>query len=136
MKKIKELFSADMARAVLYRSVTKGVIALVLILLWDRYLNEGYFFLVRDGFLVAALVLFMSAWIHYLRLDGIRINPPKRVEKKERPAWSRRDIADYMDEHIVGWDELDREERIVCSLLSSLLPGLVFLVPALIALML
>ncbi len=136
MKKIKELFSAYMARAVLYRSVAKGAAALALILLWDRYLNEGHFFLVRDGFLVGALVLFMSAWVHYLRLDGIRINPPKRGEKKERPFWNRKDIADYMDEHIVSWDELDKDEQILCSLLSSLLPGLVFLVPALIALVL
>ena len=53
-----------------------------------------------------------------------------------RPSWNRKDIADYMDEHIVSWDELDKDEQILCSLLSSLLPGLVFLVPALIALVL
>ena len=134
MKRIRSLFKSYMIRPTLYRSVTKFAIALAAVLLWDRFLNRGPFTVLRDGGLVAGMVLLAAAWIGYLRLDGIRINHLPKKEQKKKPRRSfGGDIADYMDEHIVSFDELEQDEQMVCGLASSLLAALAFLIPSLIA---
>lgn len=42
-------------------------------------------------------------------------------------------MIDFVDEHIVTFDELDDEQQLACVLASNLFSGLVFLIPALIA---
>ena len=43
IKKIRMIFKKYMIRPMLYQSVTKFAVALVLCLLWDRFLNQdGY----------------------------------------------------------------------------------------------
>lgn len=127
----------DLLRPVLYKTVTKCTIALAGILLWDKFLNGGHLSALRDGGFVAGTVLLAAAWFHYLHLDGLRIIPDnmKKPKKKRRRLFSG-DIMDYADEHITNWDELSDDELSLCGLLSSLLSGILFLVPALIALLL
>lgn len=134
MIKMFSLYKRYMIRPTLYKLVSKSAIILTLLLLWDRYVNKGVLSVWRDGCFVAAFFLFAMAWISYLRLDGIR-NPLPRNEKKKRRRFTG-DIVDYADEHIVSFDELNDDERAACSMGSSLLSGLLFLIPSLFALFL
>lgn len=136
MIKMFSLYKSYMIRPTLYKCVSKSVIMVTLILLWDRYVNHGVLAVWRDGCFSAALFLFALAWVSYLQLDGVR--NPLRGNAKEKKKTRRHtgDIADYADEHIVSFDELDDDERTACSMGSSLLAGLLFLIPSLVALLL
>lgn len=131
------LFRGEMTRIVLYKAIRKAACALAAVLLWDRFLNHGHLQVVRDGFLVAAVFLLVLAWFSYLKLDGVTIHHLFEERKKKRPIrHATRDIVDFVDEHIVDYDELEPDERTLCQLLSSLAAGILFLVPALLALLL
>ena len=135
MKKMISLYTSYMIRPTIYKAVTKCVVMLTLLLLWDRYVNEGMLSLVRDGFFLAGVCFLGLAWISYLRLDGVK-NPltgGKKQEKKKKRRLTG-DIADYAGQHIVSFEELDDEERLACSMGSSLAAALLFLIPALVML--
>lgn len=141
MKKMLSLFTTDMIRPTIYRSVTKCAVTLTLVLLWDRYLNKGMMSVAADGCFVAALVLFGLAWLCYLRLDGLalpalfsRKKREEEEEKKRRRRHFTRDIVDYADEHIVPFDELSEEEQLACSMACNLISGVIFLIPAIVGL--
>lgn len=140
MKKIRSLLSSELVRPTIYRSVTRCAIALVLLLLWDRYINKAGMLVVWDGCFVVAMTFLGLAWMAYLRLDGVRVRymtEEERKEQRERKKKRKRitgDIMDYADEHIVPFDELGEEEQMLCTLLSNLLSGVVYLVPALVSL--
>jgi len=131
MKKMFSLYTSDMIRPTVYKAAAKCVLMLTLILLWDRYVNMGRMDLVRDGFFLAGICFLGLAWASYLRLDGVgnpftgRLKPKKK--KKRRFTG---DLADYADQHIVSFDELDDEERLACSMGSSLASAVLFLLPA------
>ena len=128
-------WNTELIRPILYKSVTKCVTALAAVLLWDRFINHGVMSVVRDGCMVAALFLFMLAWFSYLRLDGVTIHHllEERKRKKKPARHAMKDMVDFVDEHIVSFDELDERDQILCKLLSSVLSGLLFLIPALTA---
>lgn len=132
MKKVLSLYTREMIRPIIYKCVNKCAIALLIVLLWDRYVSRGALSAVRDGGFAAGLVFFALAFVSYLRLDGVKIaRPPKEPRKIRRPG--SRDMIDFVDEHIVTLDELDDEQQLACVLASNLFSGLVFLIPALIA---
>lgn len=134
IKKIINTYQSYMVRPMLYQCVTKISIALVLTLLWDRFINrEGYFELVRDAFLVAGMFFFLLAWIQYLRVDGVKVTRPSGESKKKKRHVTK-DIVDYADEKIISFGELDDDEQLVCRLVGDVVCGLVFLIPALVAL--
>ena len=136
MIKMFSLYKSYMIRPTLYKWVSKSVVMLTLILLWDRYVNNGTLSVWRDGCFIAAIFLFALAWVSYLQLDGIK-NPLRGYKKeKKKPRRHTGDIADYADEHIVSFDELDDDERTACSMGSSMLSGLLFLILSLVALFL
>lgn len=133
MRKIRKLWRRELLRPTLYRSVTKLAVALTLVLLWKRFAGRnGTLAALGDGFFIAGVVLLALAWFSYLRLDGV---DPPRIETHEKPRkkrhWSA-DIADFTDEHIIAWDELEDRERSLCALLSSALCALVLLLAGLV----
>ena len=132
MKKILSLYTREMIRPIIYKCVNKGSIALVIVLLWDRYISHGTMSVVRDGGFAAGLVFFALAWVTYLRLDGVKIG---RVEKppEKKKHFASADIVDFVDEHIVTLDEMEEDERLACILACNLICGLIFLIPALVA---
>ena len=133
IKKIKEIFQPYMIRPMLYQSVTKLSVALLLALLWNQFLNpHGYYSVVRDAFLVAGVFFFMFAWFQYLKLDGMRVHHllEERGKKKRKKRHSTRDIVDFADEKIISFDELQADEQVVCRFLGDLLCGVLFLAPA------
>lgn len=125
-----------MIRPILYKTVSKCLTALAAVLLWDRFINRGgAMSVLRDGCMVAAIFLFVMAWFSYLELDGVRIHHMLENERKRPERHKAKDMVDFVDEHIVSFDELSGRERSICKLISSLASGLIFLIPALAALL-
>ena len=113
--------------------MNKCAIALLIVLLWDRYVSRGTMSVVRDGGFAAGLVFLALAWVAYLRLDGMKLGRPKK-ERREKKHFATRDMIDFVDEHIVTFDELDDDQQLACILAANLFSGVVFLIPALAAL--
>lgn len=135
MKKIIAIYKPYMIRPVIYQCVTKCAIALAAVLVWSR-LVSGPLQAARDGCLAAGIILLMMAWFAYLKLDGMMVHhlmEDRKKTKKKRKRLLRGDIADYMDEHIIGFDELDEGEQSACRLAADLAGALVFLLASLIA---
>lgn len=136
MKKFSKYFQSYMIRPVIYQSVTKISIGLVLALLWNRYINkEALFSVVEDAFFVVGLCFFALAWIQYLRLDGLTFHylMEEKHKKKKPVRHSYHDIADYADEKIISFAELEDDERIFCRMGANIVTALIFLIPAIVA---
>ena len=137
IKKIRTIFEKYIISPMLYQCATKVSIALVLCLLWDRFINrEQYYSLVEFAFFVAGAFFLALAWFQYLRLDGARIHHlmEEKQEKKKKKQHFTKDIVDFADEKVISFSELSDEERIVCRFLGDLLCAVLFLIPAGIAL--
>ena len=136
MNKIsKFLKKPQMLRLTLARTMKKSLVALVLVLLWSRFVNRDMSIL-QVGFFAAGVFLFVMAWFSYLGLDGLKGPWPLLRNKNKRTASPKKksgDMIDYVEEDVVTMDELSDEERHICGLLSSLLAGAVFFVPSIIA---
>ncbi len=137
MKRIRAIFKSYMIRPTIYRAISKFTLALTVVLLWDRFILLGRLNVLRDGSFIAGVVLLTMAWFSYLGLDGLTWKKLFRRNtdvKKEKPRkWGGSDIIDFADEHVVRLEELEEDERRVVYLLSSLIPGLLYLVTALVA---
>lgn len=137
IKKIKAIFESYMIRPMIYMCVTKISVAVVLSMLWNYWFNkDGYFSFVEHAFFVVAVFFLMLAWFQYLRLDGItmeRLFGPKKKKKKKENRHKEKDIADFADEKIISFAELEDDERMVCRLLTDLICFILFLIPSLIA---
>ena len=105
-------------------------------LLWDRYVSDGYFTMWEAPGLVLGVGLLAWAWIDYLRLDGVTIHHLLEEFKGVKPKkkfYATKSIVDYADEKIVSFEELEPEERIYCSMLSSLVLGLPLVIVGIVA---
>ena len=135
MKKILAIYKAYMVRPILYQCVTRCAVALAAVLVWDRFVPSSLL-AVRDGCLAAAVILLMMAWFVYLKLDGMIVHHLLEDQRKKKKKSKRRvggDIADYVDEHIVSFDELEEGEQTACRLAADLLAAALFLAASLIA---
>ena len=124
-----------MVRPILYQCVTRCAVALAAVLVWDRFVPSSLL-AVRDGCLAAAVILLMMAWFVYLKLDGMMVHHLLEDRRKKKKKSKRRvggDIADYVDEHIVSFDELEEGEQTACRLAADLLAAALFLTASLIA---
>ena len=109
----------------------------MVLLFWDRFVNNGTFSLIRDGCLVMGLIMMLLSWFAYLSLQGVP-RPKLRIpfvdpEKRRRRYLGRADIVDFADEHIVSFDELEPEEKSACILAADFIGGLLFFIPGVIA---
>ena len=116
MKKLTQMYKGYMFHPILYKTVTRTSIVAVLMLLWDRYVSDGYFTMWQAPGLLLGVGLLAWAWIDYLRLDGVTIHHLLEELKGVKPKKKF-----YATKSIV---ELDPEERIYCSMLSNLVLGL------------
>ena len=135
MKKILAIYKAYMVRPILYQCVTRCAVALAAVLVWDRFVPSSLL-AVRDGCLAAAVILLMMARFVYLKLDGMMVHHLLEDRRKKKKKSKRRvggDIADYVDEHIVSFDELEEGEQTACRLAADLLAAALFLAASLIA---
>ena len=116
-----------MKRPILYRTVTKASVILVLALLWERFINHnGRFPVFQYSFAILGLVCMCLSWFSYLAFDGMKIHYLNEKKGGKKKKHKTRDIADFVDEKIISFDELEKEEQIVCNLLSTLLSGGLF----------
>ena len=134
IKKIKDFFKSYMVRPLIYKIVTKCSIVLVLALLWKYIVNTSSQMSVReDVFFIFGLIWMMFAWFQYLKLDGYTFQYVfKEKRKRNEKKHVKKDIADFVDEKIVSFDELEEEEKVVVNLLSNLISGLIFVLISLI----
>lgn len=132
VNQIKEIYQPYMFRPTIYQCVTKSSIALVLALLWDRFINvDGILSLVRDAFFVVGIFFLACVWFQYLRFDGVKMDRISKTEKKkEKKRFFTKDIVDYADEKIISYAELEEEEQAVCRFLSNVICCVVFLLLA------
>lgn len=126
-----------MVRPILYKSVFRAAIALVVLLLWNRYVaasDRTGLLLLRDGCMTAGILFLGFAWFSYLRLDGFlagwKSGRSQNEQKKKKPKRGNSDIVDFADEHIVSFDELGEEERSACSLAANLVCAVGYLLVA------
>ena len=78
------------------------------------------------------ILFLLGSVIAWLRFDGMKIpqfNLPRI--KRTDPAFLTSDMADHIDDDIVKFDDLDKEEQDVCVLLTDLLLAAVCLLLAL-----
>lgn len=137
IKKIRQIYKPYMTRPMLYQSGTKIVVALVLCLLWDKFINTDKFFsMVESAFFVAGCFFLMLTWFQYLKLDGVTVHhllEDRKDKKKKAKRHTTKDMVDFTDEKVVSLAELEEDEKVVCRFLGNLLCGALFLIPALIA---
>ena len=131
---LKEHVTRDMIRPLVYKVFTRGVLALFAAELVHFFAPARWAVAQFSNLaLVLAGLFLLSAVIAYLRLDGMNIPQFKlpRMKRKD-PAFLTGDIADHIDDDIVKFDDLDKEEQDVCVLLSDLTLAAVCLVLALV----
>ena len=124
MKRFLKLLKPPVIRKIVYSLVSKIVIALAIILLWDRLLNQKSVHpwgIVDTGFFALSIWFVIGAWIQYLAFDGFRPFHSLRSRKKERSI------------NALEEEELEEDEMQAARLCSNLLAALFFLIPSLIA---
>ena len=119
----------------LNRCIKKCLIALVFVMLWRYFINQALD-VVRDGFFVLGVIFLVLVWFSYLGLDGIEA-PWRylagRSKRQKAPRKRSGDMIDYVEEDVVTLEELSDDERHICGIISNLLAGLIYLIPALLA---
>ena len=131
-KRVRFNWKSYMVQPAFYKGITKFVIVLTIAFLWDRFLKRNGLMLVRDGFFVAGAVFVALSWFHYLKLDGVDVFGFQADSEKKKTRHVAKGMADYVDQHIVAWEELSWEERQICGFVSDLVLAVLFLVPALV----
>lgn len=131
-KKLKQYCHAYMIRPIVYKTLMKSILSLVICGLWDRFCNQAGLFSARVHCASILFILFaVQAWFTFLRLDGVNLpRLPKRKRHKNTRAHTG-DIGDYGDTEIIPFEELQEDERDVCVLVSALICALVLLLAAL-----
>ncbi len=139
MKKFRQmynrLYSNVLLRPIIYKSVARFAYALTVLLLLDHFVNfPGFAVTRRLASPIIGCVFLMLAWFCYLRLDGVHLpwflrSGSVKIKKKKPFAYG--DIADYTDQHIVSFEELNDEQRELTILISNLICGCIFLILAL-----
>ena len=127
---LKAHVTRDMIRPLIYKVFTRGVLALFAAQLIHFFAPVDW---PLGRFNNLALVLgglfLLGAALAWLRLDGLNIPQLKlpRVKRKD-PAFLRGDMADHIDDDIVKFDDLGKEEQNVCVLLADLVLAAVCLI--------
>ena len=126
---LKEHMTRDMIRPLIYKVFTRGILALFAAEL-IHFFAPARWPLARFSnlSLILAGLFLLGAAVAWLRLDGVNI-PQLRLPRMKRtdPAFLTGDMADHIDDDIVKFDDLDKEEQDVCVLLTDLFLALVCL---------
>ena len=131
-KSKRKLFQKYMIRPTVYKAFSRFILALTASLLWDRFINMGLKNMRMWAFLFFGLLFIISAWLCYLRLDGMKMPRIKKPEIKKKPIRTYGDLPDHIDEEIISFDELEEDERDMCCLIADLVLGVLFLALSLI----
>ena len=130
---LKAHVTRDMIRPLIYKVFTRGVLALFAAQL-VRFFAPAHWAIAQSSnqALILAGLFLLGAVIAWHRLDGMHIPQFKLPRwKRSDPAFLTGDMADHIDDDIVKFDDLDKEEQNVCVLLTDLILAVVCLVLAL-----
>ena len=107
------------------------VIAALLALLWDRFVNTAGYFTVRSHvFPVFGVIFLVVAWFDFLRMDQLaQPNFYGRRKKKQPPVTSMMDAIRTDPEND---ENLQSDERAFCSCAAALLCGVLCLLISLV----
>ena len=136
MRWLKKQYHRYMIRPIVTKTITRTLIGLVIVLLWDKYVNVERIGVSRLGFGLGAvgIILMADAWFSYLHLDGLTpIDTAKKKfgvknKKKKTKQSMGGDIADYLDEEIVPYEELDESEKAACQMAAFLISGMILVI--------
>ena len=124
-----KIYKNYMLRPIIYMTATRLMAALIFMLAISRFVKNGPSESMICAFLAVLFALF--SFLVYLRMDGLRIPRVKHIrpKKKSDPTRHFASMSDYTNEEPpVTFDELEPEEKDFCSLASSLVNLLIFLV--------
>lgn len=122
-------FQRYMLRPILYMAAFRLMVALIFLLILTRLISGGPTPSMVAAFLTILFALL--AYLVYLRMDGLRIPRVKyiRPKKKSDPLRKAASMSDYADDDPpVPFEDLEPEEKDLCSFLSSMINFLIFLV--------
>lgn len=129
--KFKGLYKKYMIRPIVYQGLAKALITVVVSLLWNMFLNKAQLMsVVRDAFFVFGFIWLMLAWFQYLKLDGFTIRhfmEERKNKGKKKNHW-KKDIADFMDEEVVAFRELEDDEKAGVRLASNLILAVILFI--------
>ena len=136
MRWLKKQYHRYMIRPIVTKTITRTLIGLVIVLLWDKYVNVERIGVSRLGFGLGAvgIILMACAWFSYLHLDGLTpIDTAKKKfgvknKKKKTKQSMGGDIADYLDEEIVPYEELDESEKAAWQMAAFLISGMILVI--------
>ena len=126
--KITKIYQKYMLRPLIYLTAFRTMVALIFLLLIERFVQNGPAPGMICGFLTVLVALF--AYLVYLRMDGLRIPRVKyvRPKKKTDPLRNFGDMTDHMDDDPgVAFEELEAEERDFCSFAANGINMVIFL---------
>ena len=129
---LKTHVTRDMIRPLIYTIFTRGVLALFAAELVHFFAPASWPMARFSNLsLVLAGLFLLGTAVAWLRLDGLNIPQVRlpRVKRKD-PAFLRGDIADHIDDDIVKFEDLDKEEQNVTVLLADIVLALACLVLA------
>lgn len=118
-----------MLHPAIYLAAFRLMLALIFMLILSRLVPNGPAPALIAGFLTILFALF--AYLVYLRMDGLRIPRVKyiRPKKKADPLRHAASMSDYADEDPpVPFEELEPEEKDLCSFLANAVNFIIFLV--------
>lgn len=140
MKRILGLLQICGLRPILYSCVTKLIVSLSAVLIWDRFImadSPVSLGVVDTGFFFLAVWFILWAWLQYLALDGVR---PLSIFYRDREKTSGPRKGFFMTDFIGyegnPFEGLEEDEATAAKLASDLLLALLYLIPSLIASML
>ena len=126
--KIKGIYQKYMLRPIIYMTAYRTMVALIILLVVDRFVKSGALDMI-SAFL--AMFFALLAYLVYLRMDGLRIPRMKYIRPKKK-ADAIRNVTS-MNDHIdndpgVTFDELEDDEKNLCSLLANVINLAIFLI--------
>ena len=129
---LKTHVTREMIRPLIYKVFTRGVLALFAAQLIHFFAPTQWALAQFSNLaLILAALFLLGTVVAWLRLDGMNI-PQFKLPRAKRtdPAFLTGDMADHIDDDIVKFDDLDKEEQDVCVLLTDLILAAVCLVLA------
>ena len=128
MRWLKKQYHRYMIRPIVTKTITRTLIGLVIVLLWDKYVNVERIGVSRLGFGLGAvgIILMAGAWFSYLHLDGL--TPIDTAKKKFGVKNKKKKTKQSLDEEIVPYEELDESEKAACQMAAFLISGMILVI--------
>ena len=129
-KKQKTRFERHMIRPLIYQVFTRFVVCLCFSLLWARLVSPRVAgSSAAWAFQFFAAFFAVMAWMAWLRMDGVRVPSfdRKLFRRRKKPPMAFGDMADYMDEPVVTFEELTDDEKDLTLFFADLITCVLFL---------